>query len=469
MEKGMILKNESKHIYVLNKDMKIEKIKPQNGFKAGKKIFYFKKDVQKNGKGINNQWMKIAAVFVITAMIFGLSTIFFSNDVKALPYAVVTIDINPSIEIEIDENNIVLKVTALNEDAKLVINDEMVGKDIEVVIEEIVANSEENQFLMQDDTILITQTIIDESNENDDDSYEEDKEDKKDKNDKKKIEEEKGEVNKDDDDDNDGDEDDDEDEDEEDEDEDTDDGKNGELENKLISFMEKKQEQYRFLFYKGTEEELKASKSNGLSLGKYTMLSMIDEDVSKEDAREMKINELAKMKKFREEVQTEKKAGRIEIKAQKNAEKNGNMNEKKTGKEANQSESTKGQGQNKKESGQNKNNNNSKKDDKSKSDRSNISNTEETDNNDESTDETEKINKTKKNNTNRGQIRNSEKINNKGDSNQGKNNEDGIDGSKEDDEKKEAEEAEEDEKSNIDSNGNGNKSKTIKQQKYGRQ
>lgn len=74
-----------------------------------------------------------------------------SNTVASIIY----LDINPSIKIELDKNNKVIKVTPLNEDAKKITNDNYEGKELTETIKLIKKNLEKEGFLKADTTILL--------------------------------------------------------------------------------------------------------------------------------------------------------------------------------------------------------------------------------------------------------------------------------------------------------------------------
>lgn len=77
-----------------------------------------------------------------------------SNTVASIIY----LDINPSIKIELDKNNKVIKVTPLNEDAKKITNDNYEGKELTETIKLIKTNLEKEGFLKDKVQILLNTT-----------------------------------------------------------------------------------------------------------------------------------------------------------------------------------------------------------------------------------------------------------------------------------------------------------------------
>lgn len=68
----------------------------------------------------------------------------------------VTMDINPSIKVNINKDNKVIEVIALNEDAKSIISDELKEKNISDVIEKLTSNLLSNDYFKDDATIILS-------------------------------------------------------------------------------------------------------------------------------------------------------------------------------------------------------------------------------------------------------------------------------------------------------------------------
>lgn len=173
------------------------------------------------------------------------------NTESITPMAIISIDINPSLELSIGSDNIVLAVDTLNTEASDIVSDDMIGGTMDSVLEQILTNADKAGYLKSDDTVLIGYTELDEE-----------------------VSETSEKPPK------------------------------GKPEEQLIKFLEKKQEQYEFLFAKGNADDHRASKSSGLSLGKYTMLKFLD-GVSMEDIKEMRMAEISERKELRDTEKAE--------------------------------------------------------------------------------------------------------------------------------------------------------------------
>ena len=90
----------------------------------------------------------IILIIFILLIIGGISYFIFFNEEK--PASIITLDINPSVEIHLNEENKVIRVKALNSDAKELVNDELIGKDYNYAITNIIDKVVEVKNLKND-------------------------------------------------------------------------------------------------------------------------------------------------------------------------------------------------------------------------------------------------------------------------------------------------------------------------------
>lgn len=113
MRKGMILKIENDHMIVLSSTGAHEKIKNKPGASVGQSIYYFEDDIIRIQKSPRNRHI---VRYLAMAAVLLLAFVFTQSANK--PWAYLTVDINPSIELIIGKNNTVKSAVALNDDAK---------------------------------------------------------------------------------------------------------------------------------------------------------------------------------------------------------------------------------------------------------------------------------------------------------------------------------------------------------------
>jgi len=118
MNKGMIMEVKRNYAIALNDEGFMEKITSKQNLEVGQKIFYFEDDVVNTTASRVHRHNNLIKAFGSIAALFLLVFTFFNpmNNVQA--YAVVSLDINPSIQIEADSNQKIIKVEGVNIDGK---------------------------------------------------------------------------------------------------------------------------------------------------------------------------------------------------------------------------------------------------------------------------------------------------------------------------------------------------------------
>ncbi|WP_168198349.1 anti-sigma factor domain-containing protein [Crassaminicella thermophila] len=156
--RGCVIKIEDDFVVVLTDKTQYIKVKKKDGLDVGKRIIFVKEDIYKEKKVTYKSFGMIAAIFM--AMIFSV-TLIGNLNISYGAAAVVSVDINPSIELEINKRNEVIKVTPLNEDGKELICEELKGKLIEEAIFVIITNAKQKNFITKEkNSILISTTVI---------------------------------------------------------------------------------------------------------------------------------------------------------------------------------------------------------------------------------------------------------------------------------------------------------------------
>ncbi len=118
MNKGIIMEVKKNYAIALNDEGIMDKILPKDNMEVGQKIFYFESDIIKtttNKVYRYNNFMK--AIGSIAALFLIVFTFFHTMKPEAA-YAVVSLDINPSIQIEVDSKQKIIKVEGVNADGK---------------------------------------------------------------------------------------------------------------------------------------------------------------------------------------------------------------------------------------------------------------------------------------------------------------------------------------------------------------
>lgn len=109
----------------------------------------------------NKTWVRFATLAISCALLFGIFFSFQRNTAPQLNQTVaatISLDVNPSIEIQINSEEKVLNVQANNEDAEVIIGDmDFVGSDLKVTINALIGSLVRNGYLNEvTNSILIS-------------------------------------------------------------------------------------------------------------------------------------------------------------------------------------------------------------------------------------------------------------------------------------------------------------------------
>jgi hypothetical protein len=158
MKNGIVMKVYKNYAVVLS-DSEFLRINYKNGIEQGQNIYFNDEDLYQinelRGKNMKNYKKYVAAA---AALLIVISTGLFTNwDAYA---STVIIDINPSVKLELDEDEIVIDVKPLNEDAKTLDLDSVIGMTMGEAAEFITNEAVQKGFLdledLDDDYILFT-------------------------------------------------------------------------------------------------------------------------------------------------------------------------------------------------------------------------------------------------------------------------------------------------------------------------
>ncbi|GAA1377722.1 anti-sigma factor domain-containing protein [Peribacillus frigoritolerans] len=180
MKKGVILSVNKRFVTLLTPEGEFLKTKRQEReYEVGEEITFLpaKQKFTLAFSNIHSSFKKTAVLSIASTflILFSILPSYFSGPVSAY----MTIDVNPSIELELDDDLEVLKLTGLNEDGKLVIGQlkDWKGKDIKAVTNRIVETTKQLGYLKGNNKqIVVSTTLMEKNNELDKNLKEEIKE-----------------------------------------------------------------------------------------------------------------------------------------------------------------------------------------------------------------------------------------------------------------------------------------------------
>lgn len=169
MNKGIIMEIKRDYAIALNDSGVMEKILSKKDMRVGQKIFYFEEDIvtTTNRTNMNNIFIKR---FGAIAAIFLLVFTFFQGITYENAYAVVSLDINPSIQIEVSSKKNIVSIEGMNDDGKEIDFSNVIGNNINDGIEEIKKILIEKNYLDNNKEVLVAFALV---KEKDDEQYEE--------------------------------------------------------------------------------------------------------------------------------------------------------------------------------------------------------------------------------------------------------------------------------------------------------
>lgn len=147
MRNGLVTKIEKKFMLVKTDDNMIERIKPRPDIKPGQKIAFNKKDIYRGFSFISYKQLGASLSVLIMLMIFGSLGI---NQLNRDTIGIVSVDVNPSINISIDENMKISEIVTDDMDLTF-----LKGQTIETSLLQLFAQLENDGYLRENNPILI--------------------------------------------------------------------------------------------------------------------------------------------------------------------------------------------------------------------------------------------------------------------------------------------------------------------------
>ncbi|MEF9951977.1 MAG: hypothetical protein RR840_03645 [Clostridium sp.] len=238
--KGLILEVKKDYALVMKDNGTILKIGIKDGLSEGDSIFFLDEDVLCSGNVNTKKTRKItrviAPLIALVALIMICITPLVKNSFTSKSYGVVTIDINPSISIEIDKEYTITRVKGLNDGGKDLNILDIKGMPLEKGIGIIKSKVLGDKKIKNKNSVLVGFAFLgDEGNKA--------------------------------------------------------------FEDKLKSSLIKEFKGFEVIYIKGDKSTLKEAEKKGVSLGKYKALKTLKGNVTEDDIEKMTVDELIKLLK----------------------------------------------------------------------------------------------------------------------------------------------------------------------------
>jgi hypothetical protein len=160
MNKGMIMEVKKSYAIALNDEGFMDKIISKQNMEVGQKVFYFEDDIVKATTSKVHRHNNFIKAFGSIAALFLLVFTFFNTMKYEQAYAVVSLDINPSIQIEADSNQQIIKVEGVNTDGKNIDFSDIKDISLDDGIEKIKEKLIEKNYLDINKEVLVGYAFI---------------------------------------------------------------------------------------------------------------------------------------------------------------------------------------------------------------------------------------------------------------------------------------------------------------------
>ncbi|MDF1616940.1 anti-sigma factor domain-containing protein [Petrocella sp. FN5] len=158
MTRGLITRIEDNFMIVMTDQMTIDKIKPRINVKVGQRIEFNKRDRYRGFLLFN--YKKASSMLALILVLILTSIVAFGQNGSREIYAVVSVDINPSIELSLDQSGIVVGYKSFNKDGQKILSKSLLNQDLDSALSEVILSAQDKGYLVDRDMILISSAVL---------------------------------------------------------------------------------------------------------------------------------------------------------------------------------------------------------------------------------------------------------------------------------------------------------------------
>lgn len=159
MKNGLVTKIENNFMLIITDQIKIEKIKNRQDVSVGQRIEYSRKDIY---KGFRLFDFRLGATFLSLFLAILLTGHFvFGQGSNPDVYARVSVDINPSLELELDREGMVVDYKSYNNDADIILNKDIMDLYLTDALEMLIVRAQDVGYLVNNEMILVSSFVLD--------------------------------------------------------------------------------------------------------------------------------------------------------------------------------------------------------------------------------------------------------------------------------------------------------------------
>lgn len=164
MKRALVMKVKKEYVLVLDDQSRYLRLKHQPGIQTGQQIYYSERDLYRKKK-VNFRIAMAAAVAALVLVSYNMTNQL--PTANALPLMTVSIDVNPSVEMDVDVEMRVTEIRALNQDAEHLIQVSWEGEKYDTVMHEYMLALKNTGYLQDNDEVLFGYAWLDNEREPD--------------------------------------------------------------------------------------------------------------------------------------------------------------------------------------------------------------------------------------------------------------------------------------------------------------
>ncbi|MDR7871207.1 MAG: anti-sigma factor domain-containing protein [Tissierellaceae bacterium] len=159
--RGNIVEVCSDSIVVITEDCTFKRIKKSVGLEEGMEVYFEERDIiRKSNTSINSISKIVAIILLVITSIYGIQV----WDINYRAVAIVSIDINPSVEIKVNKNHRVINATPLNKDALNLPLKKLKGQILTNALDELVQTAKTEGYIKENEENYILLAVVGLSN-----------------------------------------------------------------------------------------------------------------------------------------------------------------------------------------------------------------------------------------------------------------------------------------------------------------
>ena len=239
--KGIVMEVKEDYSLVMKEDSQIVRVKNKEGMKKGDINIFLEEDLYEEKISNNKNKNKIIVSILSIAAVLAIVVLPMMQNNKINSYALVSLDINPSINFELDDDMNIVSIRGINKDGKNLNLESLNGLTLDEGLKKLKLYLENEKYNLSKDSIIVGFTFLTDKEDN---AYE----------------------------------------------------------NDVKNIIGKEFKDSKTAFFKGTKENSEAAEQKGMSLGRYEAKLSMDEDIMEEQIENMSVEEILDLLKNKKNI-----------------------------------------------------------------------------------------------------------------------------------------------------------------------